>query len=214
MKFTASELYERFGSKISPGDDNEFYRILAEAEERLLMSSRAKWTRNKETLTVEDNEIILPEKYSTILAARIEGIGKSITWEESEYLEDGRNVISIDGTCWEIVDQGTRVVDDVTERYYKVTGSSVTKVEIIAKYAPRKEMDEDTIMYCPSSIAIKQMMLAIIYEEQNDVQKSMEYRQLAKVTLSEEEDAYRGIAKSIFKSGLFGNTKRGRRNFR
>lgn len=214
MQFTASELYERFGSKISPGNQDEFHRLLAEAEERLLMTSRAKWTRKKETLTITDNEVVLPSDYSSILAARINGIGKSITWEEAEYLEDGRNSISIDGTCWEIVDQGTRDVDGVSERYYKITGSGMDEVEVIAKYSPRKEIDDETVMFCPSSVALKQMMLAILYEEQNDVQKSLEYRQLAKTTLSEEEDAYRGIAKSIFKSGLFGNTRKGRRNFR
>ena len=210
MPTLVSDLKIRTQSQIAPGQDEEFFRIAAEADERLLELGKWHWTREKLELTVTDGLVELPEGYKSIVACRLDDVPKNIKWEESEYYDEGQGVIPIDGCRWTIVDQG--LIEGV--RTYKVTNSEIETVYALVKHAPVAVEDEDSELWCPSIPALKLMMMAIVYEEANELQKAMEYEMTAKKKLSEVEDAYRGIAKEIFKPSQYINLpRRSRTNF-
>jgi hypothetical protein len=168
------------------------------------------WTREKVELPVVNGYVELPQDYKSIVACRLNDLPKNIKWEESEYYDEGEGVIPIEGCRWSIVDQG--LIEGV--RTYKVTNPEVTTVFALAKFIPAVVEDEDSELLCPSIPALKLMMLAIVYEEANELQKSMEYEMTAKKKLIEFEDAYRGIAKEIFKPSQYINVpRRSRTNF-
>lgn len=210
MPTLVSDLKIRTQSQIAPGQDEEFYRIASEADSRLLEMGKWHWTRETLELTVTDRLIELPEGYRSIVACRLDDVPKNIKWQESEFYDEGQGEIPIDGCRYVIVDQG--LIEGV--RTYKVGSGDIETVYALAKHAPVEIEDEDTELWCPSITALKLMMLAILYEEANELQKAMEYEMTAKKKLIELEDAYRGIAKEIFKPGQYINLpKRSRTNF-
>ncbi len=203
MPTLVSELKTRLQSQIAPGNDTEFYRIASEAYERLIESGKWHWTRERQTLAVTDGIVELPGGYRSIVACRLNEIPKNIKWEESEFYDEGQGEIPIDGCKYLIVDQG--LVEGV--RTYKITSTEITNVYALLKIKPilLDDEDEDLEIACPSISAMKSMMLAIIYEEANELNKSMEFEMMAKKKLKEYEDSYRGIAREIFKPSQYIN---------
>jgi hypothetical protein len=199
MPLSVPDIKTRYQAQIAPGDDEEFYRILSEAEERLLEMGKWHWTRGKVVMTVVDGIVELPEAYSAIVGCRLDDVPRGVRWEESEYYEKGTGEIPIEGCRHRIVDQG--LIEGV--RTYKVTGQDIETVYALCRFATSTFYIEGsdtppTEIRCPSLPAIKLMMLSIVYEEANNLEKAMEYEMAARKKLKENDDAYRGIAKEIF----------------
>lgn len=228
MPLSVHSLKVKYQDLTAPGDDSEFVRLLLEADERLLSAGRWHWTRQPITLIPDEDGIIeLSPIYESIVGCRVGDVPQGIVWQETEYLEGGPGEITIEGCTARLIDQGWTDVlddnsssdtsDDVTTRVrtYKVSDLSIDGVSALCRFAAKTEYADDyDLTICPVSAALKQMMLSIIYEEANDSQKSLEYRQLALVTIQEHEKAYRGLANEIFKPLMFQPVRyRSRRNF-
>jgi hypothetical protein len=222
MPLSAESLKLRYQRLVASGDDAEFFRLLNEANERLLFSGRYHWVREPMTLAVVDSAITLPEGYHSIVGARINGVAVGANWEESEWFEGGPGeFIPVEGAAAFLVDQGLSYVDEDDKeagqtRSYKLTSShtSITEVDVLARYAPGTIEDESSLVLCPSPAAVKQMLYAIVYEESNDTKLSEEYRAKALRELAEHEAAHRGIAKRVFKPSMFRPARRrSRHNF-
>lgn len=231
MPLTVHQLNDKYSNLVAPGNDPEFARLLLEADERLLAAGRWHWTREPTTLVPDDDGIIiLPAQYESIVGCRVGDVPQGVVWQETEYLEGGPGEITIEGCSGRLIDQGwtdalddnettgsDEEFDDVTTRTrtYKVSDASIDEVSALCRFAAKTEWASDyDLTICPVSAALKQMMLAIVYEEANDTNKSMEYKQLALQTIQEHERAYRGLANEIFKPAMFQPVRyRSRRNF-
>lgn len=228
MPLSVHSLKQRYQDLVAPGNDQEFERLLLEADERLLASGRWHWTREPSVLTPDvDGLITLPAQYESIVGCRVGEVPQGVVWQETEYLEGGPGEITIEGCTARLVDQGwsdstadqstSDESDDVITRTrtYKVSDASIDEVTALCRFAAIVEYGSDYVaVLCPSAPSLKQMMLSIIYEEANDTTKSLEYRQLAINTCSEHEKAYRGLANEIFKPLMFQPVRyRSRRNF-
>lgn len=210
MAYTALTLKNRYQDQIAPGDDASFFRILTEADERLLESGKWFWTRDKLEFTPDGDQLVfLDPAYSAIVACRLDNLPRGVRWEESEYYEEGTGEIPITGCQSKIVDQG--LVAGV--RTYKVADENVETVFTLCKLAPIPLIDDDADeVLCPSIVALKMMMLAIIYEEANDLTRSMEFELSARKKAKENDDSYRGLAKEVFKPTQYPRLPRNRRS--
>jgi hypothetical protein len=215
MPLSIPDVKLRYQAQVAPGDDDEFYRILSEADERLLEMSKGYWTREKVEMTVVNNIVELPELYSAIVGCRLDDVPMGVRWEESEYYEQGVGELPIEGCRNRIVDQG--LIEGV--RTYKVTGEDIETVFALCRFAPNSfhvtgSDDPPEQIFCPSMAAIKLMMLSIVYEEANNLEKAMDYEMASRKKLKEHDDSYRGIAKEIFNPTQYMRTpRRGRTNF-
>lgn len=308
MPFTALQLKDRLQPQVAPGNDAEFYRLLTEADERLLNMGRWRWTRTTLTLTPDADRLIsLPTQYESVVGCRLGDYARGVAWEELEYMEGGPGLIEIEGCSGRLIDQGMlpfitaysgpdllditadfgggTITITVTEdgesggyptyrsndtdylivssdgslwviggsgpnfeggdfpvnrtadvpyeedwslagtpaapftglvtvvlanpesssesrRHYKVSDTNTTEVNVMARYAPKALDTEEATALCPSMAALKQMMISIIFEEADETKKSIEYQQKARLTLDEQEAAYRGTAKQVFKPSM------------
>lgn len=211
MPLSIPDVKTRYQAQIAPGDDDEFYRILAEADERLIEMGKWHWTREKVEMAVADGIVELPEGYNAIVGCRLNDMPRGVRWEESEYYEKGEGELPIEGCKHRIVDQG--LIEGV--RTYKVTGENITTVYALCRLSSNGTYDEDSeTTLCPSMAAIKLMMLSIVYEEANNLEKATDYEMAARKKLKEHDDSYRGIAKEIFTPSQFIRTPaRVRTNF-
>lgn len=201
MPTDVASLQSRYQALLAPGNNAEFFRLLNEADERLLFSGRWHWVREPLVLAVTDSMIELSASYHSIVGARINGKGVGVNWQESEWFEGGPGeFIPIDGASMFLVDQG--LVAGV--RTYKLTSSNedITEVEVLARFKPGTINSADDSARCPLPSALKQMMYSVVYEESNDTKLSEEYRSKALRELAEHEAAHRGIAKRIFKPSM------------
>jgi hypothetical protein len=229
MPLTVHQLLTKYGDLVAPGNEQEFGRLLLEADERLLAAGRWHWTREPITLTPDgDGLVTLPSHYESIVGCRVGDVPQGVVWQETEYLEGGPGEIAIDGCAARLVDQGwtdtleeggssDEEFDDTTvrTRVYKVTGAHIDEVSALCRFSAKTQFssDYDTTI-CPVSSALKQMMLAIVYEEASNTDKSIEYKTLALNSIQEHEKAYRGLANEIFKPLMFQPVRyRSRRNF-
>ena len=76
-------LMSQFQAQIAPGDDDEFLRLLTEADLRLLEFGRWRWTRGRLDLSPASGVVTLPADYAAILAARVDTVPIDI--EDEEY---------------------------------------------------------------------------------------------------------------------------------
>jgi len=197
MPLTVSDLSALLLNKIAPGSEGQFLNILNEADERLLNSHDFEWTRTGLELTQVDGVITLPVEFQSIVGAKVGNRATGVRWQEIKYLEGGPSVVPVEGAKSELVDIGFTTVLGVELRAYEVIGKEDT-FTVLAKYAPVMMTEETDQPKCQSISALKQAMYGIIYEEQNDIERSMAYFQLASKTLKEKELSYRGSAKKIF----------------
>lgn len=220
MPLSAQILKDRIQNQVARDDEEEFYRLLTEADERLLNMGRWRWTRAAIVLVPDELRMItLPAEYGSIVGCRLSGVARGVAWQELEYMEGGPGLISIEGCDGRLIDQGTAMEPtdddvDIEVRRYKVADTDASEVHVLARYAPRWIADECNELLCPSVAAVKQMVLSIIHEEAGDTKLSMEYQQKARLTLDEQEEAYRGTAKQIFKPSMaLPLSRRSRTNF-
>lgn len=230
MPLTTTIVESRLLDKIAPGNTEAFYDLLTEADERLLNSGKWAWTRGVlELVPVEyDNDgeyrVTLPDGYESIVGCRMGAIARGVNWQEIEYLEDAPSVIPIEGCSGQLIDKGLLDISGDSDssatdirRVYKVLGGPPDVITALARY----EMNDysatagtEVNTRCQSLTALKQAMLAIIYEEANDLERSSSYMMMARKTLDEQEAAYRGSAKKVFKPFLaIPLSRRSRTNF-
>jgi len=100
------QLKALFQNQIAPGSDEEFLRLLTEADMRLTEWGRWSFTRGKETLTPADNHVTLPAKYASILGARVDKQPVDIMGDEYEYVPGGRGEIDLGVGYSKLIDQG------------------------------------------------------------------------------------------------------------
>lgn len=222
MPLTVLDLESRLLDKLAPGNSLKFLRLLNEADERLLESGKWSWTRAPLELTPESYveatqvayRILLPTNYLSIVGARIGGVATGVRWQEITFLEDGPSLINIEGCGAELLDQGEIDVSGTLRRSYRVFGDDVSLVTVLARYKPALMTLVSDSPRCQSFTALKQAMYAIIYEEANDVERSVGYMQLAERTLNAQEESYRGSARKIFKTAFtMPVRRRGRTSF-
>lgn len=203
---TITYLKSLIKNTISPTSDEEFLRLVQEADLRLLEFNRHRWTRSRLDLTPTDGIITLPATHVAILGAQVDGSAVNIFAEEHEFVPDGVGEIEVNGAngCM-LIDQG---LDTNGLRTYKVTGILPTGVtlHVLATKAPATLYDpdiadssvpEDAVdtTVCPDVAALKLACLGIIMEEANDLKQSREYFSTALATLDNKEKAARGNAR-------------------
>ncbi len=194
---TALNLEASLLDKLAPGNPEEFYRLLSEADERLLNSGRWAWTRAVLELSATDGLIILPAGYRAICGCRIGTRASGVLWQEIEYLEDGPGQIQVEGVNGQLLDQGLRDVDGVMLRHYVTTSDDITTLTVLARYDAQIIANPSDVPRCQSFSALKQAMMALVFENKNDLERSQGYLQIARDTLDKQEMAYRGTAKKI-----------------
>ena len=203
---TITYLKSLIKNTISPTSDEEFLRLVQEADIRLLQWGRWRFTRSRLDLTPTDGIITLPATHVAILGAQVDGSAVNIFAEEHEFVPDGVGEIEVNGAngCM-LIDQG---LDTNGLRTYKVTGILPTGVtlHVLATKAPATLYDpdiadssvpEDAVdtTVCPDVAALKLACLGIIMEEANDLKQSREYFSTALATLDNKEKAARGNAR-------------------
>lgn len=114
-----------------------------------------------------------------------------------------------DAVTWDANDPAygaaTTALSSSLQRCYKFTGREAVEVTVLARFEARPIVEELDVPRCPSLRALKRAMYAILFEDAADAQKALEYEALAVQLLDEQEAAYRGAAKQIFKPSLFGS---------
>lgn len=223
--YTVAALKELFQNQIAPGDDDEFLRLLQEAEIRVLEAGRWQWCRARATLTPVEGIITLASTYASILGAQIEGFPTPINAMDFEFAPDGIGEIEVrGGGSMRLIDQG---VTDAGVRTYKVVGCDTDSlsVEALLHKAPATLYDPDigdsdvpddavTSVTCPDSGALKLVMLGIILEERYDMGGSINYFKMAYARLNEREKTRRGSAIQQPNIRPAGRGVRNIRNFR
>lgn len=206
---TVTELKTLFQDQIAPGDNEEFLRILTEADLTLLESGKWQWCKSRETLTSVDNIITLPATLASILGAHLDGFPAPLNMEDFEFGAEGPGEIDVQGGSGvRLIDQGLNGSD---LRTYKVTGGESDSLTIVAlcMKAPAILYDPDestsdlpanatTETRCPSYKALKLAMREVIHEEASDYGNASVVKNKAVKRLDEREaNSQRGGAQPI-----------------
>lgn len=204
MPLTAAILEARLINEIAPGNSAGFKELLTQADERLLEAGKWQWTRGPLDLTPTDGVVALPSGYTSIVGCRIGSVAKGVLWQEIEFLEDGPGVIPVEGANGQLLDQG--LVAGV--RSYRCTGSAPEAIVVLARFAPLPITTGADIPRCQSFAALKQAMFSLLYEGNNDIERSRAYMAMAVESLDFQETAYRGSAKKVFDPKIYGPPRR------
>lgn len=221
---TVASLKQKFLAQIAPGNEDEFLRLLTEADMRLLEYGRWRWTRTKITLTPQEGFIVLPPAYASILGARVDKFAVDIRDDDYEFVPGGRGEVELGVGTSRLIDQG---LNEEEQRYYKVSGhlDNDDVVTLLVNYAPAAlydpELDNEGVpedansfTRCPDSTALKLMMFGIIFEEAKDLGAARSYISDALRGLDNKEQAQRGNAQRSISFRPNGPSVRRIRNFR
>lgn len=221
---TVTSLKEMFLGKIAPNDDDEFLRLLTEADMRLLEYGRWRWTKTRTTLTPVDGLVVLPADYASILGARVDKHAVDIRDEDYEFVPGGRGEVDLGVGSSRLIDQG---LNDDGNRHYKVAGhlDDDDVVTVLVHYAPVTLFDPEyndssvpedavSVTRCPDATALKLMMFGIIFEEANDLGQARSYIADALRSLDNKEQSQRGNAARSVNFRPSGMGVRGIRNVR
>lgn len=93
---------------------------------------------------------------------------------------------------------------DIPVRTYLMQGGRdiVEAVDCLVAKAPVKLQSVTDYVHCPNPEAIKLAMLSVVYEEANDIERSVAFLQNAVSLLDGREIGFRGGAKAFFKNRL------------
>ena len=221
---TTSALKLLFQAQIAPNEDEEFLRLLTEADLRLLEQGRWQWTRGVDTLTPVDGYITLPARFASILGARVDKEPVDINDISYEFSPGGRGEVDLGTGYSRLIDQG---MNEDGLRYYKVAGylADDDVVTVLCHYAPVTLMDPDiwdsslpedaTVnTRCPDATALKLMMLGIRMEEAHDHGGARSFIADALRSLDNKEQSQRGNAQRTINSRPLGRNVRRIRNWR
>lgn len=221
---TVTALKALFQAQVAPGNDSEFLRLLTEADMRLLLYGRWRWTRTRTTLAPVDGYVTLDAAHASILGARVGKVAVDLRDEDYEFVPGGRGEVDLGTGTSRLIDQG---VNGSLERYYKVAGHLDTDdvVTALVNYAPVTLYDPDipdsdlpadaTLnTRCPDATALKLMMLGILMEEAYDHGGARSFMADALRSLDNKEQSQRGNATRSINFRPNGPGVRGIRNFR
>lgn len=221
---TVSQLKSMFQAQISPSNDDEFLRILTEADLRLLEAGRWRWCRGRDTLTPVDGYVTLPAQFASILGARVDKVAVDIRDEDYEFVPGGRGEVEVGTGNSRLIDQG---MNDEGLRHYKVVGylADDDVITALMHYAPVTLMDPDIAdsttpedatvnTRCPDATALKLMMLGILMEEALDHGNARSYISDALKSLDNKEQSQRGNATRTINPRPMGMNIRRIRNWR
>lgn len=221
---TVTSLKTQFLAQIAPGNDDEFLRLLTEADMRLLEFGRWRWTRTKTVLTPASGYVTLDPEHASILGARVDKYPVDIMDEDYEFVPGGRGEVDLGVGSSRLIDQG---LDGSDQRYYKVTGALDPDdvITALVHYAPVTLYDPEyndsgvpadavATTRCPSATALKLMMYGIIFEEAADNSKARSYIADALKVLDNHEQTKRGNAQRRVMIRPHGSGVRQIRNFR
>lgn len=217
-------LKQSFQAFIAPGNDEEFLRLIQEADIRLLEMGRWRWCRTRTVLTPVDGLVTLEPQHASILGVQVGNYPADIKSEEYEFMPDGVGDIQIGTGSTRLIDQG---INESGERYYKVTGGlrDGDTLTALVLYAPVTLYDPDLpdsgvpddavdTTLCPSAAALKLACFGIRYEENHDLSASERYFARANQTLDDNEQNQRGNARQTLSIRPNGAGIRRIRNFR
>lgn len=203
-----------FQPLIAPSDNEEFLRLLTEADMRLLEQGRWRWTRKQDTLTPVNGFVVLPTTYASILGARVDKYAVTLFDEEYEFVPGGVGEVDLGVGGSRLIDQG---MNDDDLRHYKVAGhlDNDDVITALLHYAPVTLMDpdmgdedvpEDATIHtrCPDATALKLMMLGIKMEEAYDHGGARSYIHDALKSLDNKEQSQRGNAQRTINSRPMG----------
>lgn len=215
MPLTALNLEAGLIDRLAPNDTEEFYRLLTEADERLLNAGRWAWTRTVLNLLVVEGKLIIPITYRGICGCKVGSTASGVLWQEIDYLPEGPGPIPVQGCRGAaFTDAGYQNVDGTEVRVYTTSHADLTEVVVLARFSPLEVTEPSHIPRCQSFAALKLAMMSIIYENKNDIDRSQGYFGMALDVLDKQEAAYRGTAKQIFTPGQFQPLRRrSRTNF-
>lgn len=221
---TVTSLKTMFLAQIAPGNDDEFLRLLTEADMRLLEFGRWRWTKTRTTLTPVNGLVTLSAAHASILGARVAKYAVDVKDEDFEFVSGGPGEVDLGVGFSRLIDQGLNSSD---ERVYKVSGSLDPDdvITALVHYAPATLYDPEysdsmvpadavTTTRCPSAPALKNMMYGIIFEEAADNSKARSYIADALKILDNHEQAARGGAQREVKIRPNGSGIRPIRNIR
>jgi len=205
---TASSIRTKLQSIIAPDNNPLFFRVLSEADDRLLSSGHWAWTRVPLDLPVVDGVVTLPTAYRSIAGCRVGSMAAGVLWQDIEYLEGGPGEVPVQDGSGQLLDQGEVIVSGSLVRHYKCTQKDATDVVVLARHRAAEITNDSSVVLCPSFSAVKYAMLATLYSEAGDINRATGYLQMAKQALDEDEDAYRSAAKKIFSSSQYTPVRR------
>lgn len=204
---TVLQIKTMYQALLAPGDNARMLRLINEADIRLLEFGRWNWTRAKISMTpyVESDMkfVSLPVAYTAILGARLGSYAQMVRGEEFEFAPDGNGEVKITG-CRSgsgLIDQGYQTKNFgsgvETRRVYKVTGKfePTDGVTALVRKAPVTVVADGNSTVCPDFAALKLMMYAINFEEENDIERSRSYISDALRALDNKEKSFRAGAK-------------------
>ena len=207
MSLPVSIIQARYANLVSPGDEGTFMRLLNEAEERLMASSKWYWTKAEVDLTVTDRTVYLdPDLYSALLGVLVDGTGRVIRPREIEFAPDQGFRHSGDEQTGFLIDDGIVMVDDVRQRKYRIVDDvadddTVTGLVLLAH---QELTSYEDLTACPSARALKMAMYAVNYEEVNDLERAQACWSQAYAALDEDETAKRGGVRGNLPAQPFG----------
>ena len=223
---TTDSLKATLQAQIAPGNDEEFLRLLTEADMRLLEFGRWQWTRKRVTLTPVDHVVTLTAAYAAILGARVDEYPVETVTEDFEFVPGGPGEIEVGGSGGvRLIDQG---LNDSGLRHYKATGmtdGTTYPVYAICHYAPftlyytvdlpdSPAANESASTRCPVVGALKQALLAIYFEEESDEGRAAIKMATALRILDNQEKTKRGNARTSTNLWPWGAGVSGVRSFR
>jgi len=223
MPLTVLQLKTLYRDQIAPGNNEEFLRLLQEAEIRLLETGKWSWCKARDSLTSVNGIITLDSAYAAIIGAQVTGHPTSIRVEDFEFYPDGEGEIEVEGGPLRLIDQG---LDGSEQRTYKLAGAEADDtITAILHKAPATLYDPDIAdsdvpvdatvnLTCPDSGALKLCMLAILFEEAHDLTSSRDYMATCYARLNDREKTRRGNAQAVPNLRPQGRGVRNIRSFR
>jgi hypothetical protein len=215
MPLTALHLETGLIDQIAPHNTEVFYRLLTEADERLLNAGRWAWTRAVLNLSVTDGMLVIPVTYRGICGCKVGSTASGVLWQEIEYLPEGPGPMPVQGCQGAaFIDAGYQNIAGTQVRVYTTSHADLTEVVVLARHEPLVITKPSDVPRCQSYSALKLGMMAILYENANDIERAQGYLSMAFETLDKQEEAYRGTAKQIFTPAQFQPLRRrSRSNF-
>ena len=201
---TLAEIKPHLLNCVSPPNDDEdrdskWLRYFNQAAERIYNSGSWKGTVRTITETVgSDGFLELPTTYESVLAVRDDSGNPFELFAESlEWRLDGPGGIgpigSEFGPAWGLIDRGDGTA---AARRYRVPISlaePLEEIQLRVKLAAPQYTFDDTIAIHPPNIgAWKMALLAILYEEENDMERSDTYWGRCYALLNQELKNFRG----------------------
>lgn len=218
---TLAEIKAHLGDLVSSpsnGEDRDakWTRYFNQAAERIYNSG--KWKGTVRTISVQvgsDGFIELPTTYETVLAVRNDhGTPFELFAESIEWRIDGPGGIgpvgSENGPAWGLIDRGDGTA---AARRYRVPVSLADPLEEIQLRvklaAPTFSFDDEAAVHPPNIGAWKMAMLALLYEDENDMERSDAYWGRCYALLNQELNNFRGKPKLTVSLSPWGLSRSG-----